>query len=98
MKRFASEHDIELAASFGYSDSASDIPMLELVGHPIAVNPDAELARVAAERGWRVMRFEKLGRTIAAVAAVIVAALVGGAGSAIARRRSRVELVEGQLA
>ena len=59
----------------------------ELVGNPVAVNPDAPLARVAAERGWPVMRFEKLGRTLAAAGALAVATLVGG-GSVVARRRS----------
>ncbi len=87
MRRFADEHGIDLAESWAYSDSVSDLPMLELVGHPIAVNPDSELARVAAERGWQVMRFEKLGRTIAAAGALAVATLVGG-GSVIARRRA----------
>ena len=88
MRRFAVDHDIDLDASFAYSGSASDLPMLELVGNPIAVNPDAELARVAAQRGWRVMRFEKLGRRIAVVGAVLVATLLGGGGSILARRRS----------
>ena len=62
--------------------------MLRAVGNPVAVNPDAELARIAARAGWRVMRFEKLGRTIAVVGAVVVATLLGGGGSILARRRS----------
>ena len=86
MRRFAADHDIDLDQSFAYSDSASDLPMLDLVGNPIAVNPDAELARLARERGWRVMRFETLGRTIALGGVLAVAALVGG-GSAMRRRR-----------
>ena len=45
MRRFAAEHDLDLDASWAYSDSVSDLPMLELVGNPVAVNPDAELAR-----------------------------------------------------
>ena len=53
---------IDLAASWAYSDSESDLPMLRAVGHPVAVNPDAELARVAREEGWEIMRFETLGR------------------------------------
>ncbi len=61
MRAFAAEHDVELGASWAYSDSASDLPMLRAVGRPVAVNPDAELARVATEEGWQVMRFEKLG-------------------------------------
>lgn len=87
MRRFAAEHGIDLTTSWAYSDSISDLPMLELVGHPVAVNPDAALARAAVERGWPVMRFEKLGRTIAATGALAVATLVGG-GSMVARRRS----------
>ena len=46
-------HDIDLAASYAYSDSATDLPMLEIVGHPVAVNPDRELARIAASASGR---------------------------------------------
>lgn len=49
---------IDLARSYAYSDSATDVPMLELVGHPVAVNPDRELARVARQRDWEVRHFE----------------------------------------
>ena len=42
-------HDIDLAASYAYSDSATDLPMLEIVGHPVVVNPDRELARIARD-------------------------------------------------
>jgi phosphoserine phosphatase len=86
MRRFAADHGIELERSWAYSDSASDLPMLELVANPVAVNPDSELARVADERGWRVMRFETLGRTIVAGAALALATLLGG--GALARRRA----------
>ncbi|GIK76891.1 MAG: morphological differentiation-associated protein [Actinomycetes bacterium] len=88
IRRFAAEHGIDLASSWAYSDAISDLPMLELVGHPIAVNPDAPLAGVAAERGWPVMRFERLGRTIASGAALALATLVGG--GLLARRRIAV--------
>jgi HAD superfamily hydrolase (TIGR01490 family) len=90
MRRFADEHDIYLEASWAYSDSVSDLPMLRAVGIPVAVNPDPELARIAAEEGWRVMRFEKLGRRLAITGATLTAAAVGGLGTALAaRRRSR---------
>jgi HAD superfamily hydrolase (TIGR01490 family) len=89
IRRFAAEHDVDLAESWAYSDSASDLPMLHAVGNPVAVNPDEELARVAAEEGWRVMRFEKLGRRLAIAAATLVAAAVGGSGTVLARRRGR---------
>jgi HAD superfamily hydrolase (TIGR01490 family) len=53
----ADEEGIDLAASTAYSDSVSDVPFLEVVGDPVAVNPDRALRRVAGERGWRVLRF-----------------------------------------
>lgn len=87
MRRFATDHQLDLEASWAYSDSVSDLPMLELVGNPVAVNPDAELALIARERGWRVMHFEKLGRRIAIAGTVALAAVIGGSGSWFARRR-----------
>jgi HAD superfamily hydrolase (TIGR01490 family) len=87
VRRFAAEHDIYLEASWAYSDSVSDLPMLRAVGIPVAVNPDEELARVAREEGWRVMRFERLGRRLAIAGATLTAAALGGLGSAIASRR-----------
>jgi HAD superfamily hydrolase (TIGR01490 family) len=75
IRELAEREGIDLAASYAYSDSESDLPMLRLVGHPVAVNPDKELARVAREEGWEIMRFERLGRQLRVAAA---AALVGG--------------------
>ena len=75
IRELAAREGIDLAASYAYSDSESDLPMLRLVGHPVAVNPDKELARVAREEGWEIMRFERLGRKLRVAAA---AALVGG--------------------
>lgn len=54
-KRFAEEHGVDLAASFFYTDSVTDLPMLELVGHPRVVAPDPRLAREARRRGWPVI-------------------------------------------
>ncbi len=51
-ERFAEQHGIDLAQSYFYSDSFSDLPMLERVGHPRVVNPDPRLRRIARERGW----------------------------------------------
>jgi HAD superfamily hydrolase (TIGR01490 family) len=53
----AERDGIDLAASYGYSDSATDVPMLEAVGHPVVVNPDRELLRYARAREWEVRRF-----------------------------------------
>jgi HAD superfamily hydrolase (TIGR01490 family) len=75
IRELAAREGIDLAASYAYSDSESDLPMLRLVGHPVAVNPDKELARVARAEGWEIMRFERLGRKLRVAAA---AALVGG--------------------
>lgn len=55
--QFASMWHIELDHSFAYSDHHSDIPFLEMVGHPVAVNPDEELLGHARKRGWRVATF-----------------------------------------
>jgi HAD superfamily hydrolase (TIGR01490 family) len=53
----AADLDIDLDASYGYSDSITDLPLLEAVGHPHAVNPDRVLRRTAQERGWPVLDF-----------------------------------------
>jgi HAD superfamily hydrolase (TIGR01490 family) len=78
----------DLAESWAYSDSESDLPMLRLVGHPVAVNPDAELLRVAREEGWHVLRFERLGRRLRVAGAAGLAAGLGGLGSVVLSRRS----------
>jgi len=55
--RFAAEWGVDLADSTFYSDSISDLPLMEHVGRPVAVNPDMRLKRVAQKRGWPVERF-----------------------------------------
>ena len=57
MKELAADLDIDLEGSFSYSDSPTDLPMLELVGNPVAVNPDRSLRRIATEREWRIEYF-----------------------------------------
>ena len=86
MRELAAAEGIDLAASYAYSDSESDLPMLRAVGHPVAVNPDAPLARVAREEGWDVLRFETLGRRLKVAAAFAAFTAVGGAGRAVVRR------------
>jgi hypothetical protein len=61
--------------------------MMRAVGHPVAVNPDAELDRVAREEGWQVMRFDKLGRRLRIATVAAALALVGGGGGYAAARR-----------
>src|SRR4029077_17308961 len=59
VREMAVAERLDLASSYAYSDSITDLPMLELVGHPIAVNPDRELARVAREREWEIRYFQR---------------------------------------
>ncbi|WP_156322984.1 HAD family hydrolase [Corynebacterium deserti] len=54
----AHENNYDLDASFAYSDSFTDLPMLETVGNPTAVNPDRPLKKTALERGWKIMSFK----------------------------------------
>jgi HAD superfamily hydrolase (TIGR01490 family) len=91
LRTFAEEKGIDLGQSWAYSDSASDLPMLEAVGHPVAVNPDAELEEVAHREGWEIFRFDKLGQRlrIAGTTLVVGAAAAGGALIASARRPKR---------
>lgn len=63
---FAEVQGIDLDASFGYADSLDDLPMLEAVGRPAAVNPDRRLLETALERGWDVYRWKGLDPHVAA--------------------------------
>jgi len=95
IRELAARENLALEESWAYSDSESDLPMLRLVGHPVAVNPDAELGRVARAEGWEVLRFERLGRRLRAAGAVALAAGLGGLGSAVLRRTSTPALRRG---
>ena len=57
IKQLAQSNGYDLAASHAYSDSATDEPMLAVVGHPTAVNPDKALRKIAAQEGWPVLTF-----------------------------------------
>lgn len=59
MRDLARERDYDLDSSYAYTDSITDLPMLDLVGHPTAVNPDADLRRLAVERGWPILDFAR---------------------------------------
>lgn len=97
MQTLARAEGIELAESSAYSDSYTDLPMLEVVGHPVAVNPDRVLAKVAREREWEVMQFTKPVRLrdrmsvpslpVTATAAGVTAA--ASAGALVAWRLTR---------
>jgi HAD superfamily hydrolase (TIGR01490 family) len=93
IRALAERYDIDLEASYAYSDSATDLPMLRVVGHPVAVNPDRELRKEAEAHGWDVRDFRRPVRlrtriaktaahprtrvTAGLVAAVVAAAILG---------------------
>ena len=91
IREIAERDGIDLAGSYAYSDSATDLPMLQAVGHPVAVNPDRDLRREADKRGWQIRDFRRPVRlrqrlpqvrapspgAVALAASAVVAAIVG---------------------
>lgn len=103
IRRLAGEWRIDLDRCYAYSDSVTDLPMLEAVGHPVAVNPDRALREVATERGWPVAEFDSpvnlrsrlqtLARPAPLVSGTVVATAIAGAvtlWALKARQRSAV--------
>jgi HAD superfamily hydrolase (TIGR01490 family) len=58
IKKLATEEDIQLEGSYAYTDSVTDLPMLEAVGNPVVVNPDKNLRRLATDKGWAIEAFK----------------------------------------
>ena len=58
-RQIADQHEISLSESYGYANSFSDVPFLNTVGHPIAVNPDSRLSQHAKEHNWKIVSFRK---------------------------------------
>lgn len=77
MRSLADRLGIDLAGSYAYSDSVTDVPMLDTVGHPVAVNPDKELRRQAEERGWQVRYFRRPVRLRSRIAGAVPPPKVG---------------------
>jgi phosphoserine phosphatase len=77
MQELAEREQISLEASYAYSDSESDLPMLRAVRHAVVVNPDAALRRIATQEGWEVIELDRLGRRLKVLALL-------GAGTAAA--------------
>ena len=86
IRQVAAEEGFDLAECWGYSDSESDLPMLRAVGHPVAVNPDAALLRVAREEGWQVMTFDRLRRRVRIAGTVAGLGAAGAGGGYVAAR------------
>lgn len=89
----AAEHRIDLAECAAYSDSVNDLPLLEAVGYPHAVNPEAELRRIAFARGWPIheLRTRRRALLIGIPAGLGGATLFGSGvalGAALERRRA----------
>ena len=93
IKALAAREGLDLAACSAYSDSYNDLPMLSMVGDPVAINPDARLRAHAKAQGWRIRDY-RTGRK-AARAGLVAAAVAGAVSGAIAagvsvRGRGRV--------
>jgi len=89
IRALAEREGLDLTRCAAYSDSANDVPMLSLVGHPVAVNPDPQLRRIAREKGWEIRDF-RTGRKAAKIgvpAAAGVGAVAGGIVVGLALRR-----------
>ena len=93
MRELALREGIDLTASYAYSDSESDLPMLCAVGHPVVVNPDRDLRQIALQEGWEVLRLDRLPCRLKLLAALAAAACVGactvGRGHVAARAQRR---------
>jgi HAD superfamily hydrolase (TIGR01490 family) len=87
----AEKEGLDLSLCSAYSDSANDLPMLSAVGHPVAVNPDAALKRIATENEWEIRDF-RTGRKAAKIgvpAAAGAGAVAGGIAVGLSMRRKR---------
>lgn len=80
IEKLASQRGYDLRLCYAYSDSISDLPMLELVGHPVAVNPDRALESIASQRGWPIIEFSKTAKRVIGT----TTAVAGAAGIATA--------------
>ena len=80
IRGLADSEGISLEDSYAYSDSESDLPMLRAVGHPVAVNPDMPLLKVAREEGWEVLHLDRLNRRLKIGVAALAMAAAGGFG------------------
>ncbi len=91
IEKIAASRGYDLRLSYSYSDSASDLPMLEMVGHPVAVNPDSPLEAVAHQRGWPVVVFSRKRKQVVRTTTASVGAAALAVGTyAFGRRHGRL--------
>jgi len=96
IEKIAAANEYNLALSYAYSDSGSDLPMLEAVGHPVAVNPDRALESVAYYRGWPIVEFSRTRkRVITRTSAGAGAAGVALAGYFLGRHHGIASVARG---
>ena len=87
----AEEQGYDLQLCYSYSDSASDLPMMEMVGHPVAVNPDGPLENVANQRGWPIVVFaQRVKKVVKTTTAVGGAVALATTTYALGRRHGRI--------
>jgi HAD superfamily hydrolase (TIGR01490 family) len=96
IRRLAKELDLDLAGSYAYSDSATDLPMMHAVGNPVAVNPDRELREEAEEHGWPILEFKRqvglgtrLTRPVPLISGASIMLGLGAVAAWILTRRKR---------
>lgn len=96
LNELVEKEDIDLEGSYAYSDSVTDLPMMEMVGNPVAVNPEKELRKVAEERGWPILEFQRpvslgepLRKRVPILSSATIAAVIGGFAVATLLRRKR---------
>ncbi|MHB1209634.1 MAG: HAD family hydrolase [Acidimicrobiales bacterium] len=92
MRELAEKRDIDLEASFAYSDSETDVPMLQAVGHAFAVNPDRQLTKVAHDNDWPILSFSHPVRAhdrARSHTPFLISAVIIGAAAVVGRSRYR---------
>ncbi|HEY8304784.1 MAG TPA: HAD-IB family hydrolase [Solirubrobacteraceae bacterium] len=82
INELAQREGLDLSSSYAYSDSESDLPMLRAVGHPVVVNPDRELTRIAKSEGWEIVRLDRLAPRLKIAAALAAGTAAAGLGMA----------------
>ena len=87
IEKIAAERGYDLERCYSYSDSVSDLPMMELVGHPVAVNPDGALDQIAHDRGWPVVIFARKTKRAIAMSSAGAGAMGLAAGAYMLGRR-----------
>jgi HAD superfamily hydrolase (TIGR01490 family) len=91
VRKLVADHGYDLTQCYAYADSISDLPILSLVGHPVAVNPDRSLMSVAHRRGWPIVEFNRERKQVAKLASVAAVGVgAAGGGYAIGHRRGYI--------